>query len=281
MSVQTDIREVLLAARKALKPAFVPIRTLKASGEMDCIEAILTEVHQTILPRLLTFVTMTGARVVIFAAERRVYSVRSSGEGGVVRAAPSIVETLRSFAEDLPSVTVASAPPPPSVTPKGDGHLAQDLILSLKAPEPEPEPEIVEAVAEAVPESAQAEAPDVQDYEPEDDIEAVHDKICKIARGVSIRTRRGNVSNRSADDLIQLGDHIKSVAEDISDHMNFLDEVVPGEKLIVHSKMEQEAPALAFTSAEEKALLISFDKENLAPIMQAWQSIFRSDANIN
>lgn len=300
MSETTDIQDILAKALRALKPAFVPMRSLKAAEGQTCDEVILEEVDQTILPRLLTFVTLNGERLVIFAAERRVHSVRPTEGGGVGRTQEAILKTLQSYCEGLASVTVASAPPPASVTPKGEGHFALDLRAALRgevpnaepeeAPSSEPEtPSPVPDVPSPEPEVAQSplespvpvEAQGQEEHAPEDDIEAIYQKVGKSARGVVIRSKRGRVFVKSEDDTIKLDDHIVTVATDMSENFRFLNEAIPGAKLIIHSKTEKNLPSVAFTAAEEKTLLTSFDTEKLASVMQAWQSISKNEKSLS
>ncbi len=249
MTMTADILAALNAAVVALKPTPVPMRTLHAGAEGGLAAAVLTEVDQTILLRLLTFVSPAGKRVVALAGDRRVYSVRLSDSGQVEDSPNGILNALIAFGQGQTSMSVASAPPPEAVKPKGRGYFAYDLLEAMLRPAPE------------------------GDDEDKDFIERLSDRLGPDLYGSAIRTQRGRVMVRMEEPSRILGDHIKTVATDLAARHNFLDEAIPGQKLIIHSGWEPDDPAVAYTGTDDKTLLASFGSASLVQIMSTWQSL--------
>lgn len=261
--MSADLLEVLAAAQKALKPAFVPMRSIRAT-ETGYAEAILIEAHQTLLPRLLTFVNSSGKRLVILAYDRRVHSARSTDGGKVEREAAPILETLKNFTEDQTLMTVASAPPADSSRPSGAGFQASELLAELKTVGAKPieeEPSVVESEDVA------------EDELPEDNIEALRQKLTNIFQGVAVRSKYGRIAVKSEDKTLDLEEHIETATADILQRQNFLDEAIPGPKLILHAGIEKSDAAVAYTMEEDKTLLATFDAGKLAQAITAWQTI--------
>jgi hypothetical protein len=249
MSMTSDIIDALTAAAVALKPKPVPMRTLHASREGGLAASVLIEVDQTILLRLLTFVTPAGKRIVALAGDRKVYSIRPSDSGRVEDSAPGILSALAAFAEGQSTMSVASAPPPNAVKPKTRGILADDLLVALLRP------------------------PGDGEDEDKDLAETIRDRLGAVLHGSAIRTQRGRVMVRMEEASRVLGDHIKTVATDLSTRHNFLDDAIPGQKLVIHAGWEPTDPAIAYVGTDEKTLLMSFDTQGLVHVMAAWQSL--------
>lgn len=251
MSMTSDIATALSQALEALKPRPIPMRNLPAHSENGLAVSVLTEVNQTVLLRLLTFVSSEGKRIVILAGDRRIYSLRSSEGGKVEDSAEGILAALNAFSGGQASTSVASAPPPDAVRPKTRGFLAEDLLDMLLRPA------------------------DHEDEQDKDIVEVIRDRMSAVLVGSAIRTQRGRVMVPMDDTSRILGDHIKTVAGDVSTRHNFLDEAIPGPKLVIHSGWEPDDLGIAYTGTEEKTLLVSFKTEGLVQVMSTWQSLVK------
>lgn len=244
-----QILDTLALARAALKPSPIPMRTLRPEAKGGLSAAVLREVDQTVLARLLTFVSPAGKRIVVLASDRRVHSLRSSDGGQVEDQVDAILNALATFSAGQESASVATAPPPNAVRPKGDGHRAKTLLEMLIRPDAE------------------------EEAEAEDFADALRGQMSDVFTATAMRTARGRVVVPMEESSQRLGEVVRTVATDLADRHNFLDEAVPGPKLILHGGAQPSAPAIAYTSTAEQTLLASCDTSNLAAVMSAWQRL--------
>jgi len=253
MSLTGATVDLLGAARRALQPQASPMREIAAKAEGGLAAAILIEASETILPRLLTLSARDGRRMHILAGDQRVYQV-SDAEGRTPSGdSERIISEIRAFSEALSSASITSATPAIAMRPAGGGHDAAALLSSLRAP-------TLAAAAETVPPSGPSADP-VAGFRA-----AVTDQI----RGFAVLDERGAITLNPEDPELALGELLAGIAAQGGKAQTFLDQAIPGPKLVLLGARQDAEIALAYGALGGRVICASFDIENLTDLAAAW-----------
>ena len=277
-----SLAAILRRAHAEARPRDAAERALAGDTEAARLSAIMREIDETILPRLLTFGSAQGGCVRVEAAGRGVLAVTdaepealrdgaplfsAADDGDSSEARDALCGLLRRLAQDG-ALTVASEPSPGMLGAADTGISARDLA-ELCGPDVTFDADVQEVATDAEP-------------RPEPDDPAIsrtrsgafYAASRAFARGAVHADVDGAVRAVSAgEEMISLEDLTRHCAKQFKINAPFVDPIMPGAKMIFMGSAEADRPSIVCAQDQDGFTVATIDGSDPAAALAAWGKI--------